>query len=309
MPDPQPHPQLPQIQRVGLHTLIAGVLIMAVKFGVFALTNSAAVLSDALESIINVVAAGAMLYTIWLSNRPADREHPYGHGKIEFMTVGLEGWLILIAGLLIAYEASRRLIVGVEPVRLDIGIWLLGGVGVLVGALAAYVWTRGRKYHSDPLIADGKHLATDAASTMGVLLGLILVQYTKMNWLDPLVAIVMAGLILFTSWRLLWQSFRGLMDESDPADDAAVTAILDDEKASGTITGYHKVRLRHNGSFHWIDMHLQVAPQMTVAESHALASRIEGRIETHFEPGQANATAHLEPALTGAASLDNNPAA
>jgi cation diffusion facilitator family transporter len=294
MPEPRPDPNLPELKRVAMHSIIAAVAIMLLKLGVFALTNSAAVLSDALESIINVASAGFLLYTIWLANRPADRTHPYGHGKIEFMAIGLEAWFILIAGIVIAVEAVRRFISPVEVQRPTLGVCLLAGIGVLCAAIAAYVWHMGRKYDHHALRAHGKHLMTDLASTVGVLIGLLLVRYTEKVWLDPLFAIVMAALILFASWKLMWQSIHGLMDRIDEKDDSQIRAILDDEVASGQILSYHKVRHRHSGSFHWVDMHLQFPQQMTVHDAHAIASRIEGRIEQ--ELGQANATAHLEPA-------------
>lgn len=295
MPEPQPSPALPRIRKVAIHALIAGVVIMLLKFGVFWVTDSAAVLADALESIINLVAAIMMIYTLWLSARPVDRDHPYGHGKIEFMAVGLEGWMILLAGLTIGFEGVRRLIYPPELVmsRLSIGTWMLAGVAILVLALGAYVWHMGKKYDSQVLIADGKHLLTDALSTFGGLTGLILVQLTGNMRLDPIIAIVLAAIILFTSWRLLWQGIHGLMDRTDPEDDAIIRKILDDAVASKRIQGYHKVRHRHTGAFHWVDMHLQLDGDMTVRQSHEIASEIEGQIERQL--GQANASAHVEP--------------
>ena len=294
MPDPQADPRFPQVWRTAWVALGAGVGITALKFVTFALTNSVAVLTDALESIINVAAAGAVIFALRVANRPADREHPYGHGKAEFLAVGLEGWLILIAGLTTAFEAVRRLLAGTTPQRLDTGLYLLAVVGLLSAALAVFVYTRGRRLDSQTLVADGKHLLTDVASTVGVIGGLVLVRVTGKAWLDPLVALVMAALILTVSWRLLWQSLGGLMDRLDPEDDAKVRAVLDEEVAAGAVRSYHKVRHRHSGAFHWVDLHLQVDGDMTVRQSHELASRIEGRIEEAL--GQANATAHVEPA-------------
>ena len=293
MPEPDADPNEILIQRVALHAILAGVVITAMKFTVFWWTNSVAILSDALESIINIVAAGVMGYSLWLSNRPADQKHPYGHGKAEFLAVGMEGWLILFAGLLIAIEAVRRLFSGAEVTNLGSGLWMLFGIGLISTALASYVWLAGRKYGCEPLIADGKHLMTDVVSTAGVLLGLLLVRWTQWPWLDSVVAIIVAGLCMCVSWRLLWKSIQGLMDASDPDDDQTIRAILDDEKRNGQILGYHKVRHRHNGAFHWIDMHLHVDGAMNVADSHDLASRIERRIELKL--GRANATAHVEP--------------
>jgi cation diffusion facilitator family transporter len=294
MPDPQPHPEAGEVKKVARNALVAGVVIMALKFGVFGLTHSVTVLSDAVESIINLAAAAMMMYSLWLSNRPADADHPYGHGKVEFMAVGLEGWMILTAGVVIVYQAVRRFFYPPDSLpHLLVGTWVLGGIAVLAAALAAYVWLNGRHFNNATLLADGKHLMTDVASTLGGILGLTLIQYTGKMWLDPLVALLTASVILFTSWHLLWMSIHGLMDRVDPADEAAIRAILDDEITTGAIKGYHKVRHRHNGAFHWVDMHLQVDGNLSVKEGHELASRIEYRVEQALTPG--NATAHLEP--------------
>ncbi|MFP4144148.1 MAG: cation diffusion facilitator family transporter [Phycisphaeraceae bacterium] len=298
MPEPQPHPNLPRIKRVAFHALLAGLGLTGLKFAIFFITGSVAVLSDALESIINLLAAAMMIYSIWYGSRPPDPEHPYGHGNIEVLAVGFEGLLILVAGVMIAYEAIARLIGDAPELRLGLGLWLLGGMGLLMAGLAAYVWRAGKRYNSAPLIADGRHLATDVFSTIGVLIGLILVRLTGWDWLDPAVALIMAGLIFWASWDLLGQSFHGLMDRADPEDEQRILAILDEEVARGTIRGYHKVRHRHTGFFHWVDMHLQVRGQMSVAEGHDLATHVEKRIEK--ELGHANATAHIEPHETEA---------
>lgn len=293
MPEPAPDPQLPKIRRVALIAMGVGIAVMLAKLVAYWLTGSVAVLSDALESIINIVAAAAMLFAVHYANRPADRSHPYGHGKIEFLVVGLEGWLILFAGAAIGYQAIARLLAGEAPRHLGWGMGLLGAVGLGHAVLAVYVFRMGRKLHSDPLIADGKHLLTDVASTLGVIAALIGVKLTGWVWLDPVAAIVLASLILYASWKLLWQSIHGLMDGSDPADDRAIREILDEEVDRGHIASYHKVRHRHTGAFHWVDMHLQIDPSLSVSQGHDIASRIEGRIERTL--GAGNATAHVEP--------------
>lgn len=293
MPDPQTHPQFAQIRRVARIALLAGVAITTLKFTAFALTDSAVVLTDAIESIINIVAAGFMLYSVWLSNRPADRDHPYGHGKVEYMAVGLEGWMILVAGLVIVYEAVRRFIRPSERLNVELGMYLLIPIAIASAVLAAYVWRAGRRYDSPTLVADGKHLATDACSTLGGIAALFLVHITGKAWIDPLASLVMAAIILYTSWRLLWQSSAGLMDRIDPADDQAIRKTLDDEVRTGAIRGYHKVRHRRSGNFLWVDMHLLVDPALSVVQGHEIASRIEHRIEEQM--GRANATAHVEP--------------
>ncbi len=305
MPDPAPHPQARLIRRVGLVALLAGIVIMLMKLGVFVLTGSAAVLSDALESIINIAAAAIMLYSIWLANRPADAEHPYGHGKVEFLTLGLEGAMVLTAGIVIAGFGVRRLITPVELTRPDLGAWLLLGVNLLNAGLAIYVFVMGKRSRSPVLIADGLHLLTDVGSTLGAIIGLLLVQWTGILRLDPIMALVLGFVIVMTAGRLLKQSLDGLMDRTDPHDQKLIEGILQEEVRHHAIHGFHKVRHRHNGTFHWVDMHLQVDADLTVAQGHALASRIEYRVEQAL--GQANVTAHIEPADRNETSTSNFP--
>jgi cation diffusion facilitator family transporter len=300
MPEPAADPNLSQIRRVAAIALIAGVVLTGLKLLVYWVTQSVAVLGDALESIINVAAAGVMLYSMTQASRPADADHPYGHGKVEFLAVGLEGWLILIAGAVIAVEAIGRLLSDTGPRQLGLGLTLLALVGALDALLAGFIWHMGRRFKNDVLRADGRHLMTDVVSTAGVLVGLGLVRWTGWDWLDPVVALIMAGLIGIASWRLLWHSVQELMDRRDPEDDRLIREILDAEAASGTIWGYHKLRHRHAGAFHWVDLHLQVEGEMTVHQGHTIASRIEHRIEQAL--GRANATVHLEPAQDQAMS-------
>lgn len=296
MPDPDIDPNWPHVRRVVRVAIGAGVILVVAKFGVFFLTRSAAALSDALESIVNIVAAGVALYSLSLSNKPADREHPYGHGKAEFMAIAVEGGLVLFAGLAIIFESVRRLLSPPTLHRLDFGVVANVAIAGASAALALYVLRAARRLNNDVLLADGKHLLSDVLTTSGVIVGLILVRITGMVWIDAALALVLAVVILVTGWRLLGRSVDGLMDKTDPADFALVDGILADEQSAGHIRGRHKVRVRRNGPFRWVDMHIQVPPQMTVAESHALASRIEHRIEEAL--GRANATAHVEPHAT-----------
>lgn len=305
MPDPAAHPQAAAIRRVALHALLAGVGVMALKFGVYYFTHSTAVLSDALESIINIAAALMMLFAVWFAQQPADHDHPYGHGKIEYLAVGLEGTMVLLAGLVIVYEAIHRLFHPV-PIHAQMGVYGLAAVGILSALLAAYVFYAGYRYQSPTLLADGRHLFTDVLSTAGVFCGLLLVQATGYEIIDPIVALIMGVIVVFTGARLLYQSFNHLMDREDPQDNIAIRRILDEEVAAGNIRGYHKVRHRHNGTFHWIDLHLELDGDLPIREGHTIASRIEGRIERELGQGQADATAHLEPYEPGGA---NPPAA
>ncbi len=280
-------------RRVALVAVIGGAGILALKFALFAMTGSAALLADALESIVNLVAALMALISTWYAARPADREHPYGHGNVEFFAVGVEGLLIVLAGATSIFEAARRFSVGAEPRNVTIGFIGAAVIAVLMTVLGAYVWRGGRRYDSPTLVADGKHLLTDVASTVAVVAGLVLVRFTGQVWLDAVVAAAIGIVIFLTGGRLLLASWRGLMDQIDPADDADIRAILDAHVESGHIRGYHKVRHRHAGSFHWVDLHVQLEGDMTVRQAHEAASAIEHEIERHL--GRANATVHVEP--------------
>jgi len=295
MPEPRGHPHAKLLRRVARFTVLCGVIITAIKFGAFAMTNSVAVLSDALESIVNVVAAALMAYTIGLSNRPADAEHPYGHGKAQFMSIGFEGGAIGAAGLIIVIEAIGRLFhppVEALP-RLGAGMIVLVAVASLTALLAAYLNHHAKQYDEPAFRADARHLMTDVISTGGVVVGLLVVQTTGWQWVDPAVALGVAGVILFMGGQLLRESLHGLMDRIDFEDDTIIRGILDEEVNAKAILGYHKVRHRHSGRFHWVDLHIQVDGDISVRESHDLASRIERRIEEAL--GEGNATAHVEP--------------
>lgn len=293
MPEPRPDPNLQQTRRVAKVAIAAGLGITAAKFGVFGLTGSIAVLSDAVESVANIIAALVMLQAIRLASSPPDPKHPYGHGNIEFMAIFLEGALIVVAALGIAAAALVRHYQGAVVEQLDLGTMLMAGISVLTAGLAWFVWSRGRRYANATLIADGRHLATDAVTTLGVLLGFIVVKLTGYTWVDSAVAVVLAGLIFLAGWTLLCDGFDGLLGRADPDDDRVIRDILDTCVSNRRIVGYHKVRHRHTGPFHWVDMHLQIDAQHSIADGHALATEIEREIENAL--GQANATAHIEP--------------
>ena len=294
MPEPTADPHLLQTRRVARLTIAAGLGITLVKFTAYLLTGSVAVMGDALESIINVVTAVVMLQAIRLANRPPDQRDPYGHGNIEFLAVGLEGVLIAVAAASIAGAAVWRWSSGQQAQRLDLGLVLVGVITLLTAALAAYVWSAGRRYQNATLVADGKHLATDVLTTLGVLAALAVVRVTGWAWVDPGVAMVIAVVVGWVGVGLMKEAFDGLMSRADPEDDRLILDILQQEVDGGRIAGFHKVRHRHTGPFHWVDMHLQMNGQQTITQAHRLASEVEARIEKSL--GQANATAHIDPA-------------
>jgi len=279
--------------RAGWISLVAGSIILAAKVYAWRLTSSQVVFSDAMESIVNVVAAAFMLFAVRLAAQPADENHPYGHGKIEFVTSGFEGGLIAFAALAIIFEAISALIDGVQPQRLDIGISVVAVAGVANLLLGTYLVRTGTKHHSLALIADGKHVISDFWTSTGAVIGLILVWATGFAWIDPTVAIVVAILLLRTGAGLLRQSARGLMDEVDPDLVGGLAASLEKARAPGIIE-IHELRAIDLASFHHVDLHAVVPEFWSVEEAHEALVAFQARaLEHHAKTGELQF--HVDP--------------
>lgn len=289
--------------RAAILSLVVGVVLLVVKLIAYLLTDSSAIFSDALESIVNVLASGLALYSIVLAHRPADVDHPYGHGKVEFMSAGFEGGMMMLAALVILLRAIEQLVGGAQIVtgQIPLGLALVGGAGTVNLVIGLYLVQRGRRNGSITLEADGRHLLTDAVTSAGVLIALGLVKLTRWPRLDPVAALLVAAWVAREAWSLLRRSAAGLMDERDVADDNTVRNILDSHiGATGKeprICSYHKLRMRHTGRYHWVDFHIMVRPDLDVRQGHEIASAIEYEIELAL--GVGNATAHVEPCVEG----------
>ncbi len=284
--------------RAAIAAIVVGVALMAVKFVAYYVTGSAAVLSDALESIVNVLASGMAFYSVWLAHRPADREHPYGHGKIEFMAAGFEGGLICAAAVLIVVKAVYELATGRASVQaVGLGWPLVAGAMVVNGGVGCFLLVLGRRCRSLTLEADGRHLLSDAVTSLVALSALAVVGWTGWVNADPLAALLIALYIAWTGVGLLRRSAAGLMDEQDAEDDRLIAAILDRHIGPGgqqpRICSYHKLRHRHTGRFHWVDFHVVLPAGLTIEDGHQVASVIEDEMERAL--GEADATAHVEP--------------
>lgn len=284
-------------KRIALWSLTVGIVLTGVKFGAYALTGSAAVFSDALESIVNVLASGFALYAVILAHQPADEKHPYGHGKVEFMSAGFEGGLILLAAIVIIWRAIEQVLHGLEPTRIDAGLILVLAAMIINGIMGGLLVRHGKRNGSVTLEADGWHLLSDAITSAAVLGALFLIRFTGKTWIDPLTAILVALYIMFVATQLLRRSSAGLMDEQDEADHVVISSILDSHIGPAGkaphICSYHKLRHRHSGRYHWIDFHIMVPATLTIDEGHRIASIIEYEIECAL--GEGNATAHVEP--------------
>jgi cation diffusion facilitator family transporter len=263
--------------RAGLVSLAASIALLGVKYQAYRLTGSTAILSDALESIVNVLAAAFAVGGVVFAGRPADRNHPYGHGKIEFLSAGFEGGLISFAACVILYEAGRAAVHGVELHRIDAGSAITlaaGGANLLLGW---YLVRVGRRHDSLALVADGQHVLSDFWTSAGIVAGLVLIRLTGAWWIDPLVAGVVALSLLWTGFRLVRRAAAGLLDEEDTALLHRLIDVLGRAVGQGIIRVHH-LRAIRAGRFHHVDAHLVVPEFWAVERAHDLAEDLSRRV-------------------------------
>jgi cation diffusion facilitator family transporter len=305
-----PHTPAPEAV-AGLLAVLVGTLLMSIKFLAYFITGSAAIFSDALESIVNVLASSFALYALFYAHRPADAKHPYGHGKIEFLSAGFEGGMILIASLVIAARAVESLLRKPPLEQLPWGIALMALAMLVNGALGLYLIRAGRKHNSITLQADGRHLMSDAITSAAALLALAAVHFTGIRQLDPIAALVIAAYLAHMAWGLVRRGAAGLLDEQDAQDERLLRQILDNHIGPSAkeprICSYHKLRHRHSGRYHWVDFHIMVPRQLNIEQGHTIASAIEYEIEKAL--GEGNATAHVEPCADASCAGCGEPTA
>jgi len=263
--------------RAGLISLVVSVVLLAAKYEAYRLTGSTAILSDALESIVNVVAAVFALGGIMFAGRPADRNHPYGHGKIEFFSAAFEGGLIAFAAVVILYEVVLSLVVRLQVRELDTGLLIISGAGLANLALGLFLVRTGRKHQSLTLVADGQHVLSDFWTTVGIVVGLLLVRVTGIWWLDPLVAAVVAVNLMWTGFRLVRHAAGGLLDEEDTLLLNRLLGVLGGHVGQGIIRVHH-LRAIRAGRFHHVDAHLVVPEFWSVDRAHEVAEDLADRV-------------------------------
>ena len=285
-------PQNRDAQFAMLLSLIVGVLMLAGKVTAYLTTNSAAIFSDAAESVVHVMAVGFAVFSLWLGGRPAMPRFQYGFERINFFSAGFEGAMIVLAAGSIIYTTTVRWSHGLALDNLGRGVILIVCAGLLNAALGWYLLRIGRRNHSLILEADGKHVLTDSWTSFGVVAGLALVMATGWKPFDPLIAYAVAANILFTGGRLLWRSINGLLDYSDPAVGHKIRARLDAVCQELGIE-YHGVRFRTTGYRQFIEIHLLFPDQMRLGAAHRLATEVEERLTRDLEM-PAEVTTHLE---------------
>ncbi|HKJ25128.1 MAG TPA: 2-amino-4-hydroxy-6-hydroxymethyldihydropteridine diphosphokinase [Myxococcota bacterium] len=279
--------------RAGRLALVAGAAIFAGKVVAFLVTGSSAVFSDAMESVVNVVAASLLLYSLIVAARPPDPGHPYGHGKVEFFSAGVEGALIALAALAILVEAGGELLRGPEVRRLDAGLAILVLLSAANGGLGVYLVRTGQRTGSLALVADGRHVLTDVWTSVGVVIGLAVVWLTGWVVLDPLVAIAVAVNVLRQGYLLAREAVGGLMDEA-PDDLLATLASALDARREPEWIDVHSLRAWRSGRFTHADVHVVVPRYLDADRLHDLDGRVDHVVSTALE-GPSEVIVHFDP--------------
>lgn len=281
-----------QAERLAAGSILLGLVVLGLKLAAWQATGSAALFSDAAESVVNVAASAIALIALRFAARPPDAEHPYGHDKAEFFAAVIEGVLIVVAALAIAQHVWQ---VWRNPVPIEqpwLGMALNAGAGLLNLGWGLLLVRRGRTLRSPALAADGRHLLSDVVTSAGVLAGLALAIATGLHWLDPVLGAVTACYILFTGWKVVSESVGGLMDAAPAAAIVARIRHLVGEHAQGAIEA-HDLRMRHAGRLTFLEFHLVVPGTMSVKEAHDICDRIEAALKAEMEGLMI--TIHVEP--------------
>ncbi|MCC9167088.1 cation diffusion facilitator family transporter [Pontibacter harenae] len=293
-----------ETKRLQLFIVLVGAMLLITKFIAFFVTNSNTILTDALESIINVVAGLFSLYSIIVSARPKDLNHPYGHGKIEFLAATFEGSLIIFAGGAIVLKSIYNLINPVPLQQLDLGMVLVAISGVINYGVGIVTEKRGRQNNSIVLVAGGKHLKSDAYSTAGIVVGLFLIYVTGLIWLDSVVAIIFGIVIATTGLRIVRSSLAGIMDEADYELLRRIVDVLNDNRRDNWID-IHNLRVIKYGSTLHIDCHLTVPWYLNVLEAHDEVVAVGKLIREKIDPS-IEFFIHTDPCIAPSCSICSN---
>lgn len=261
--------------KIGFQKLIAvfGIILFIGKIVAWRLTKSDAVFSDAMESIVNIISAFMGLYSLYLAAKPKDEDHPYGHGKVEFVTSGIEGALIAIAGVIIIYEGINSLIAGKVLNKLDWGIFIIAATAIINYLLGYISIKKGENENSLVLISSGKHLQSDTITTLGVVVSLIVVYFTKIYWIDSVVALIFGAYIIFVGYKIVRKSLSGIMDEQDPDLLNQIIALLEENRRIEWID-VHNMKIQQFGASLHIDAHITLPWYYSLREAHSEMEKV-----------------------------------
>ncbi|MDQ3101631.1 MAG: cation diffusion facilitator family transporter [Bacteroidota bacterium] len=292
--------------RLQAFVLFAGIVLMSVKFAAWHITRSNTILSDALESIVNVVAGAFALYSLILTAKPRDREHPYGHGKVEYISAGIEGGLVIIAGGLIIWQAVKGFLSDLAPQELTVGIILTAAAGTVNLLFGLALKKRGVREHSLIMEASGTHLLSDAWSTIAMIAGLVLIKFTNLFWLDQLFAIAFAIYIIITGLRVFRRAVAGIMDEADLGTASGVIGFLEKERRPEWID-LHNFRMIKYGEVLHIDCHVTLPWYFTLEEAHHQIEVMEKLVNDHGDR-EVEFFVHMDPCVPISCSICALPA-
>ena len=279
--------------RVALLSITVGCLVLGLKYFAFHVSQSAALKSDAIENVVNVVAAVFALGAIIFADKPADREHPYGHGKIEHFSAAFEGGMISLAAVLIGYEAIRAMVDGIPLKNLTLGLAINFGAGVVNGLLGLFLIWQGKRQQSHALVADGHHVFSDFYVTIGLGAGLLLVKATGLTWLDPVMALAVCAVLAVTGFKLVRSSSAALLDAEDPDMVQHLVEVINRVRPK-EIVAIHELRTLRSGRYIHVDIHMVIPEFYGIGQGHELADQfgkavlaeggIEGELHTHVDP-------------------------
>lgn len=272
--------------------VIISVVLFFGKLIAYFLTNSVGILTDALESTVNVLTGFISLYSISVALKPRDKNHPFGHGKIESISASVEGFLILLAGLIIIFEAIKRLFNPIEIQQLDIGIIIIAVAGLINYILGYYSIKTGRKHESIALVAGGKHLQSDTYSTIGLVIGLILLLITKIAWLDSAIAIIFGSIIIYTGYKILKETTSNLMDQADFKILKDIKDLLWKNKSINWIN-IHNLKLLKYGDVYHLDCDLTLPWYINISDAHKEGASLEEIISKNY-PESIDFTIHTD---------------
>lgn len=295
---------LQEQKKIILISLITGIILMLAKFTAYVLTNSNFVLTDAAESIVNVIASSFAFFSIYLSSQPRDENHPYGHGKIEHFSVFIEGALIFVAGTVIIIKSVYGIFHPNTIHDLLIGAIIIGITGAVNGALGYYMIAKGKSLPSITIEADGHHLITDMVTSCGLVLGLLLIHFTKILMLDSILSILVGGYIIFTGYKLVRRSVAGLMDEADFDVVTKVVQLLNDKRREAWID-VHNFRAQKYGNELHIDCHLTLPYYFDLTRVHEEVSLVDKLINNDVT--KTELFIHADPCLPNCCHYCNMP--
>jgi len=290
-----------KIFRYQLAVVIIGILLLLAKFTAYQLTHSNTIFTDALESIINVVAGIFALYSLYLAAKPKDADHPYGHGKVEFISAGFEGILIATAGLSLIIKSIASFFEPISLTHLDLGMAIVGVSGAINFGMGFFIQRAGEKHHSLTLVADGQHLKTDAYSSAGVLVGLLIIQITGWQVLDSIIAVMFGVFIGYTGIRLIRKSIAGIMDEADEQLIIEIIAQLNEHRKTNWID-IHNLRVIQYGSVLHIDCHATLPWYFTLDAAHEEIEQIANIVNEKYGR-QVEFFIHGDPCLPSSCKI------